>query len=76
MFAYISGNTDVVIPVTSTRYSIKALDLPTVSPWRAWYDDGDVSDSISIMNDFFCLLFHDFGHVWISLFKNNCKRRK
>ncbi|KAG5066582.1 hypothetical protein AAZX31_04G142300 [Glycine max] len=37
-----SGNTDVVIPVTSTRYSIKALDLPTVSPWRAWYDDGEV----------------------------------
>ncbi|XP_027353815.1 serine carboxypeptidase II-2 isoform X2 [Abrus precatorius] len=37
-----SGNTDVVIPVTSTRYSIKALKLPTVSPWHAWYDDGEV----------------------------------
>ena len=45
----ISGNTDVVIPVTSTRYSINALKLPTVSPWRAWYDEGEVSDST--MND-------------------------
>ncbi|KAL0337758.1 UNVERIFIED_CONTAM: Serine carboxypeptidase II-2 [Sesamum calycinum] len=34
-----SGDTDAVIPVTSTRYSIDALKLPTVSPWRAWYDD-------------------------------------
>ncbi|KAL2331599.1 hypothetical protein Fmac_019180 [Flemingia macrophylla] len=31
-----SGNIDVVIPVTSTRYSINALKLPTVSPWRAY----------------------------------------
>ncbi|KAK7304135.1 hypothetical protein RJT34_15208 [Clitoria ternatea] len=37
-----SGNTDAVIPVTSTRYSINALKLPTVSHWRAWYDDGEV----------------------------------
>ncbi|XP_039686555.1 serine carboxypeptidase II-2 isoform X2 [Medicago truncatula] len=37
-----SGNTDAIIPVTSTRYSINALKLPTVSPWRAWYDDGEV----------------------------------
>ncbi|OVA10301.1 Peptidase S10 [Macleaya cordata] len=37
-----SGDTDAVIPVTSTRYSIDALKLPTVSPWRAWYDDGQV----------------------------------
>ncbi|OMP09201.1 Peptidase S10, serine carboxypeptidase [Corchorus olitorius] len=34
-----SGDTDAVIPVTSTRYSIDALKLPTVSHWRAWYDD-------------------------------------
>ncbi|CAJ2659071.1 serine carboxypeptidase II-2 [Trifolium pratense] len=37
-----SGNTDSVLPVTSTRYTIAALKLPTVSPWRAWYDDGEV----------------------------------
>ncbi|KAM7508362.1 hypothetical protein LguiA_018815 [Lonicera macranthoides] len=37
-----SGDTDSVIPVTSTRFSIDALKLPTASPWRAWYDDGQV----------------------------------
>ncbi|KAE8705937.1 Serine carboxypeptidase-like 29 [Hibiscus syriacus] len=37
-----SGDTDAVIPITSTRYSIDALKLPTVSPWRPWYDDGQV----------------------------------
>lgn len=40
---HVSGNTDAVVPVTSTRYSINALKLPTVSPWRAWYDNGEVS---------------------------------
>ncbi|KAF5183636.1 Serine carboxypeptidase-like [Thalictrum thalictroides] len=37
-----SGDTDSVIPVTSTRYSIDALKLPTTSPWRAWYHNGQV----------------------------------
>ncbi|KAK1434758.1 hypothetical protein QVD17_00508 [Tagetes erecta] len=37
-----SGDTDAVIPVTSTRYSIDALNLTTIGPWRAWYDDGQV----------------------------------
>ncbi|XP_068339232.1 serine carboxypeptidase II-2 [Pyrus communis] len=37
-----SGDNDAVIPITSTRYSIDALKLPTVKPWRAWYDDGQV----------------------------------
>ncbi|KAL8128825.1 hypothetical protein V2J09_017980 [Rumex salicifolius] len=37
-----SGDTDAVIPVTSTRYSIESLKLPTIKPWRAWYDDGQV----------------------------------
>ncbi|KAL9242219.1 hypothetical protein vseg_016240 [Gypsophila vaccaria] len=37
-----SGDTDAVIPVTSTRYSIDALKLPTVKNWHAWYDDGQV----------------------------------
>ncbi|XP_057767194.1 serine carboxypeptidase II-2 [Salvia miltiorrhiza] len=37
-----SGDTDAVIPVTSTRHNIDAMKLPTVRPWRAWYDDGQV----------------------------------
>ncbi|KAF4390145.1 hypothetical protein G4B88_005063 [Cannabis sativa] len=38
----LSGDTDAVIPITSTRYSIDALKLPTRGPWHAWYDDGEV----------------------------------
>uniref|UniRef100_A0A0C9RSI9 Carboxypeptidase n=1 Tax=Wollemia nobilis TaxID=56998 RepID=A0A0C9RSI9_9CONI len=37
-----SGDTDAVVPITSTRYSINALRLPTVSHWHAWYDDEQV----------------------------------
>lgn len=38
-----SGDTDGVIPVTSTRYTIDALNLTTVGPYRTWYgDDGQV----------------------------------
>lgn len=59
LFPHVSGNTDAVIPVTSTRYSIDALKLPTVSPWRAWYDDGEVSDIICFMTCLFSpLLFY------------------
>jgi hypothetical protein len=38
-----SGDTDAIIPVTATRYSIDALKLPTLRPWHAWYDDGQVN---------------------------------
>ncbi|KAK9130317.1 hypothetical protein Sjap_010804 [Stephania japonica] len=34
-----SGNADSIIPITSTRYSINALKLPTASPFRAWYHE-------------------------------------
>lgn len=38
-----SGDTDAVVPVTATRYSIDALKLPTVVNWYPWYDNGKVS---------------------------------
>ncbi|KDP38716.1 hypothetical protein JCGZ_04069 [Jatropha curcas] len=38
----IFGDTDAVIPVTSTQRSINALNPPTIKPWHAWYDDGQV----------------------------------
>ncbi|KAJ4782397.1 Carboxypeptidase [Rhynchospora pubera] len=33
-----SGDTDSVVPLSSTRYSIDALNLPTTTNWYAWYD--------------------------------------
>ncbi|CAH9055133.1 unnamed protein product [Cuscuta epithymum] len=37
-----SGDTDSVVPVTATRYSIDALELPTITNWYPWYDNGKV----------------------------------
>ncbi|KAL5569288.1 hypothetical protein UlMin_025863 [Ulmus minor] len=37
-----SGDTDAVVPVTATRYSIDALKLPTLANWQPWYDNGKV----------------------------------
>ncbi|KAE9602364.1 putative carboxypeptidase D [Lupinus albus] len=37
-----SGDTDAIIPVTSTRYSIAALKLQTLIPWRPWYHHDQV----------------------------------
>ena len=54
-----SGDTDAVIPVTSTRYSIDALKLPTVRPWRAWYDDGQVN---CFRN---CIIFHNLSFLLV-----------
>ncbi|KAH7855607.1 hypothetical protein Vadar_026712 [Vaccinium darrowii] len=37
-----SGDTDAVVPLTATRYSIDALKLPTITNWYPWYDNGKV----------------------------------
>ncbi|KAI9082306.1 hypothetical protein K1719_035729 [Acacia pycnantha] len=37
-----SGDTDGVVPVTSTRYSINRLKLPVEVPWRTWYSGNEV----------------------------------
>ncbi|KAL2482075.1 Serine carboxypeptidase-like 27 [Forsythia ovata] len=37
-----SGDTDAVLPLTATRYSIEALNLKTNSSWYAWYDNHKV----------------------------------
>ncbi|KAJ6772943.1 SERINE CARBOXYPEPTIDASE-LIKE 28 [Salix koriyanagi] len=34
-----SGDTDAILPLTATRYSINALKLQTNISWYAWYDD-------------------------------------
>ncbi|CAD5184059.1 unnamed protein product [Musa acuminata subsp. malaccensis] len=37
-----SGDTDAVVPLTATRYSIDALRLRTLEKWYPWYDHGKV----------------------------------
>lgn len=38
-----SGDTDAVLPLTATRYSIKALNLQANTSWYAWYDKQKVN---------------------------------
>ncbi|XP_024972919.1 serine carboxypeptidase-like 27 [Cynara cardunculus var. scolymus] len=38
-----SGDTDSVVPITATRYSIDALNLTTIANWYPWYDNGKVA---------------------------------
>ncbi|CAN6470343.1 unnamed protein product [Victoria cruziana] len=53
-----SGDTDAVVPVTATRYSIDALKLPTVTNWYPWYDNEKVS-CIEVKHiELFGLLIH------------------
>lgn len=37
-----SGDTDGLVPVTSSRYAIKTLQLPVETAWRPWYSDSEV----------------------------------
>ncbi|CAK8566821.1 unnamed protein product [Lathyrus sativus] len=37
-----SGDTDSVVPVTSSRYSINTLKLPINSAWRPWYSGKEI----------------------------------
>ncbi|KAM7257354.1 hypothetical protein ACFE04_013095 [Oxalis oulophora] len=37
-----SGDTDLAITVTSTRYAINSLKLPIKSSWRPWYTNSEV----------------------------------
>ncbi|XP_075094133.1 serine carboxypeptidase II-1 isoform X2 [Nicotiana tabacum] len=34
-----SGDVDAVVSVTSTRYSLSAMNLKVIKPWRPWLDD-------------------------------------
>ncbi|KAE8715506.1 Serine carboxypeptidase-like 40 [Hibiscus syriacus] len=37
-----SGDTDGRVPVTSSRYAIKSLQLPVETAWQPWYSDSEV----------------------------------
>lgn len=57
-----SGDTDAVIPVASTRYNVDALKLPTVTPWHAWYDDGQVGGWTQVYQGLTLVTVRGAGH--------------
>lgn len=57
-----SGDTDAVIPVTSTRHSINALKLPTVTQWHPWYDNGQVGGWTQVYEGLTFVTVRGAGH--------------
>ncbi|KAE9598446.1 hypothetical protein Lal_00031396 [Lupinus albus] len=45
-----SGDTDGVVPVTSTKYSIKKMNLSTKTAWYPWFFDGEVGGYAEVYN--------------------------
>eukprot|EP00253_Pinus_taeda_P028220 PITA_28220 len=57
-----SGDTDAVIPVTSTRNSINALKLRTVTHWHPWYDNGQVAGWTQVYEGLTFVTIRGAGH--------------
>ncbi|KAF1894557.1 hypothetical protein Lal_00009367 [Lupinus albus] len=45
-----SGDTDGRVPVTSTKYSIKKMNLSTKTPWYPWFFNGEVGGYAEVYN--------------------------
>ncbi|KAG0620973.1 hypothetical protein M758_4G258800 [Ceratodon purpureus] len=57
-----SGDADSVVPVTSTRYSIEAMNLPIVKPWHPWYDHQQVGGRVVVYNGLTFVTIRGAGH--------------
>ncbi|KAF1894319.1 hypothetical protein Lal_00027165 [Lupinus albus] len=45
-----SGDIDGVVPVTSTKYSIKKMNLSTKTAWYPWFFNGEVGGYAEVYN--------------------------
>ncbi|KAG2309122.1 hypothetical protein Bca4012_081957 [Brassica carinata] len=57
-----SGDTDSVVPVTGTRYSIRALKLQPISEWYPWYDNAQVGGWSQVYKGLTLVTIHGAGH--------------
>ncbi|KAL1532191.1 Serine carboxypeptidase-like 27 [Salvia divinorum] len=57
-----NGDTDSVVPVASTRYSINALNLTTLSNWYPWYDNKKVGGWSQIYDGLTLVTVTGAGH--------------
>ncbi|KAF8659502.1 hypothetical protein HU200_058445 [Digitaria exilis] len=58
----LSGDTDAVIPLTSTRYSIDALGLPTTTSWYPWYENNQVGGWSQVYKGLTLVTVRGAGH--------------
>ncbi|WVZ51475.1 hypothetical protein U9M48_002620 [Paspalum notatum var. saurae] len=57
-----SGDTDSVVPLTGTRYSIDALGLPTDVSWYPWYDNKQVGGWSQVYKGLTMVTVRGAGH--------------
>uniref|UniRef100_A0A803LZ56 Carboxypeptidase n=1 Tax=Chenopodium quinoa TaxID=63459 RepID=A0A803LZ56_CHEQI len=57
-----SGDTDAILPLTSTRFSINALNLSTVTEWYPWYDSEKVGGWSQVYNGLTYVTIRGAGH--------------
>uniref|UniRef100_A0A803MER3 Carboxypeptidase n=1 Tax=Chenopodium quinoa TaxID=63459 RepID=A0A803MER3_CHEQI len=57
-----SGDTDAILPLTSTRFSINALNLSTITEWYPWYDSEKVGGWSQVYNGLTYVTIRGAGH--------------
>ncbi|XP_014512915.1 serine carboxypeptidase-like 26 [Vigna radiata var. radiata] len=57
-----SGDTDSVVPVTASRYSIASLNLPTIINWYPWNDNGEVGGWSQVYKGLTLVAVRGAGH--------------
>ncbi|XP_009117259.1 serine carboxypeptidase-like 22 isoform X1 [Brassica rapa] len=63
-----SGDTDSVIPVTATRFSISKLNLPVKTRWYPWYSGNQVGGRTEVYEGLTFVTVRGAGHE-VPLFK-------
>lgn len=58
-----SGDVDAVVPITSTRYSIKMLELPVKRNWRPWYSSIEVGGYVEEYDGLTLVTVRGAGHA-------------
>ncbi|KAI3448094.1 hypothetical protein Pfo_004759 [Paulownia fortunei] len=57
-----SGDTDGIIPVTTTKYSMPKLGSPIKTPWYPWYSQGEVGGYVVGYQDVTFVTIRGAGH--------------
>ncbi|KAE8659088.1 Serine carboxypeptidase II-3 [Hibiscus syriacus] len=58
-----SGDTDGRVPVTSSRYAIKTLQLPVETAWQSWYSESEVGGYVVGYNGVVFTTVRGAGHM-------------
>ncbi|XVE70010.1 hypothetical protein DITRI_Ditri10aG0037500 [Diplodiscus trichospermus] len=58
-----SGDTDGRVPVTSSRYAIKSLELPVERPWQPWYSNSEVGGYVVGYKGLVFITVRGAGHM-------------